>query len=253
MVDQWMVTTTGSAAAGGYPNYNKMDRGNAFSCMKYTLIFINVFGFILSIFNALFGIGYPHNYWPGGYTGGQMAICSLFVMAFTTVGYCGAHHHKSYLLIVYGFIILLLCGGNGVVYFIYNDKSIIGSISNVNLAILALFTLFVLFLTFTLTFKLRTTRSNIPVLGMGVGVGGGGPHVVRCSTPTALLQRADSAQQQQQQLLLHQQQQHHQQQQQQQQQNSATNYTTTTTTTSSATHPCPVPGCNYGKVITSTS
>lgn len=79
-----------------------MDRGNAFSCMKYTLILCNVFGFILAIFNALFGIGYPQEKWPGGYTGGQMAIFSLFVMAFTTIGYCGAQHHKGYLLIVYG-------------------------------------------------------------------------------------------------------------------------------------------------------
>src|SRR5699024_556096 len=79
-----------------------MDRGNAFTCMKYTLILCNVFGFILAIFNALFGIGYPTEKWPGGYTGGQMAIFSLFVMAFTTIGYCGAQHHKGYLLIVYG-------------------------------------------------------------------------------------------------------------------------------------------------------
>ena len=79
-----------------------MDRGNAFTCMKYTLILCNVFGFILAIFNALFGIGYPTEKWPGGYSGGQMAIFSLFVMAFTTIGYCGAQHHKGYLLIVYG-------------------------------------------------------------------------------------------------------------------------------------------------------
>lgn len=79
-----------------------MDRGNAFTCMKYTLILCNVFGFILAIFNALFGIGYPTEKWPGGYTGGQMAIVSIFVMAVATIGYCGAQHHKGYLLIVYG-------------------------------------------------------------------------------------------------------------------------------------------------------
>lgn len=93
-----------------------MDRGNAFSCMKYTLILCNVFGFILAIFNALFGIGYPQEKWPGGYTGGQMAIFSLFVMAFTTIGYCGAQHHKGYLLIVYGKNKFFFCFISNLIY-----------------------------------------------------------------------------------------------------------------------------------------
>lgn len=99
-----------------------MDRGNAFTCMKYTLILCNVFGFILAIFNALFGIGYPTEKWPGGYTGGQMAIVSIFVMAVATIGYCGAQHHKGYLLIVYGILIFLTLIGIVAICFIYNDS-----------------------------------------------------------------------------------------------------------------------------------
>src|SRR5258708_3025607 len=106
-----------------------MDRGNAFSCMKYSLIICNVFGFILAIFYSLFCIGYPQEKWRGGYTGGQMAIFTLFVMAFTTIGYCGAHHHKGYLLIIYGVIIFIFSIGNVVVWVIYNDKSVLGSIN----------------------------------------------------------------------------------------------------------------------------
>ncbi len=181
-----------------------MDRGNTFSCMKYTLIICNVFGFILAIFNALFGIGYPQERWPGGYTGGQMAIFSLFVMAFTTIGYCGAHHHKGYLLIIYGFIIFLFSIGNVVVWVIYNDKSVLGSMNHVYIIFFAAIVFFLMLFAFFLAYKLRQTETN------------------RSSTPTSILQRGDSGNQQR-----------------------GNNFSNI------QTHPCPVPGCNYGKVIAS--
>ena len=202
---------TGQAAE--YWMVHRMERGNTFTCMKYTLIIVNVFGFILAIFNALFGIGYPHERWPGGYTGGQMAIFSLFVMAFTTVGYCGAHHHKGYLLIVYGFIIFLITIGNVVLWVIYNDKSILGSMNHVYIIFCAVVVLLLLLFTFFLAFKLRQTD----------------PGAHRSSTPTSMIQRTDSANPQST----------------PQQNNRSNNFSNI------QTHPCPVPGCNYGKVITS--
>ena len=60
-------------------------------------------------------------------TGAQMAIFSGVFMVFTTIGYCGAHHHKSYLLIVYGSIMFIFTAGNIVVWVIYNDTSFLGS------------------------------------------------------------------------------------------------------------------------------
>lgn len=99
-----------------------MDRNEkTFACMKYTLILANLFCFILSIFNALFGIGYPDEKFPGGYSGSQMAMFSLVVMAFTIVGCFGAFYRNTYLLITYGCIILALSLGNLVLWFINND------------------------------------------------------------------------------------------------------------------------------------
>ncbi|KPM04578.1 hypothetical protein QR98_0030280 [Sarcoptes scabiei] len=136
-----------------------MDRGNAFTCMKYTLILCNVFGFILAIFNALFGIGYPQEKWPGGYTGGQMAIFSLFVMAFTTIGYCGAQHHKGYLLIVYGIIIFFLLIGLVAICFIYND-SLAELMYNGYMITFAVVIFFLMLFAFFISYKISEHGSN---------------------------------------------------------------------------------------------
>lgn len=256
-----------------------MDRGNAFTCMKYTLILCNVFGFILAIFNALFGIGYPQEKWPGGYTGGQMAIFSLFVMAFTTIGYCGAQHHKGYLLIVYGIIIFFLLIGLVAICFIYND-SLAELMYNGYMISFAVVIFFLMLFAFFISYKISEHGSS--------------KYLSTIIPTSASLQQQHQQQQQQQ----------HQQHQQQQQQNRRTNqpsttvtsgncmattaavdaanrrqhqpFTTSTSNTGSGggsssatagnptqqntqqqnttnqiqnTNPCPVPGCNYGKII----
>lgn len=194
-----------------------MDRGNAFSCMKYTLIVFNLFGFILAIFNALFGIGYPTASWPGGYTGGQMALFSLVVMGFTTVGYCGAHHHKSYLLMIYGFTIFLISIGSIALWVVYEDKSTLGAMSHVYKIFCGLVAFFLFLFTIILIYKLRQTDPSVHY---------------RSSTPTSILQRAAAESGQNPQSTP-------------QQNNRSNNYSNI------QTHPCPVPGCNYGKVVTS--
>ena len=186
--------------------------------MKYTLIVFNLFGFILAIFNALFGIGYPTASWPGGYTGGQMAIFSLVVMAFTTVGYCGAHHHKSILLIPYGIAIFLIIVGNIALFIVYNEKSIVGQMSTAYMIFCGIVALVLLIFTLVIVYKLRQTDPTVHY---------------RASTPTSVLQRAAESGQNNPQSTPT-------------QNNRSNNYSNVQTT-----HPCPVPGCNYGKVVAS--
>ncbi|KAI2801021.1 hypothetical protein RDWZM_003928 [Blomia tropicalis] len=200
-----------------------MDRGNAFTCMKYTLILFNVFGFILAIFNALFGIGYPQEKWPGGYTGGQMAIFSLFVMAFTTIGYCGAQHHKGYLLIVYGIIIFLLLIGIVAICFIYND-SLSDLMYNGYVISFAVVIFFLMLFAFFISYKISEHGSN---------------KYMSTIIPTAQQRRDTNLSG-----------------------NCIDNrrhHMFNTTTAGAGTglqgggganaNPCPVPGCNYGKII----
>lgn len=51
-----------------------------------------------------------------------MAIFSVFVMAFTTVGYCGASHRKSFLLIIYGCSMLAITIG-GIIFWIVSSEA----------------------------------------------------------------------------------------------------------------------------------
>lgn len=198
-----------------------MDRGSWFSFMKYSLIIINVFGFILAIFNALFGIGYKEKIWPGGYTGGQMAIFSLFVMVFTTVGYCGAHHHKAYLLVIYGFILFIFTVGNVVIWVVYNDKSMLGSMQHGYIVFFSTIDFFLMLFAFFMAFKMRQNQPQQSLSSQQQTFSQGNSILIRGSS--------DSDH--------HQTREHH---------NRSPHYQTTNIQTA---HPCPVPGCTYGKVI----
>lgn len=57
------------SAASRAQTMETRDKSRTYFCMKYSLIFGNMFCFILSIFNSLFGIAYQDQNWPGGYTG----------------------------------------------------------------------------------------------------------------------------------------------------------------------------------------
>lgn len=90
-------------------------------------------------------------------------MVSLVVMAFTTIGYCGAHHHKSFLLIIYGFIILVFTVANIIVVAIYSENSIIGAMSHGYIILLAIIDLVLLLITFILAYKVsRHIEPTLP-------------------------------------------------------------------------------------------
>lgn len=125
--------------------------------VKYTLIFSNAFGFILAIFLGLFGIAYPDKHFPLSYKGREMALCSLFCMLFTTIGYCGAQNHRRILLIIYGTTNVIIVIIVIILWFLFRENSILGNkeISNMFKTTLAI-TIAVMFLfSFILAFHIQ--------------------------------------------------------------------------------------------------
>lgn len=100
------------------------EKNKVFWCTKYALMACNAFGIMLGIFVVLFGISYPEEVFPGGYKGKTTALISSVVMLFTLIGYCGAHHHKAYFLVIYSIIIILFILSNAVTYYVLPNYSV---------------------------------------------------------------------------------------------------------------------------------
>lgn len=193
-----------SQPSSNQQHYKMMSKKGLLKFVKYTLIFSNAFGFILSIFLGLFGIAYPDKHFPLSYKGREMALCSLFCMLFTTIGYCGAQNHRRILLIIYGATNVIIVIIVVILWFLFRENSILGNkeISNMFITTLAI-TIAVMFLfSFILAFHIQTFKDNT--------------HDSIVSQSQQLLQQTTAFLQQQQQY-----QQHQLQQQQQLQQNPA--------------------------------
>jgi len=142
--------------------YKMMSKKGLLKFVKYTLIFSNAFGFILSIFLGLFGIAYPDKHFPLSYKGREMALCSLFCMLFTTIGYCGAQNHRRILLIIYGATNVIIVIIVVILWFLFRENSILGKkeISSMFITILAI-TIAVMFLfSFILAFHIQTFKDG---------------------------------------------------------------------------------------------
>lgn len=142
--------------------YKMMSKKGLLKFVKYTLIFSNAFGFILSIFLGLFGIAYSDKHFPLSYKGREMALCSLFCMLFTTIGYCGAQNHRRILLIIYGATNVIIVIIVVILWFLFRENSILGNkeISNMFITTLAI-TIAVMFLfSFILAFHIQTFKDN---------------------------------------------------------------------------------------------
>lgn len=85
-------TLNGSGGGGGSGGSNQR-----LKCMKYLLMVINSFGFLLGFFIVLFGLAYPDILFPGGYTGKETAMFALVFIFFSLVGYCGVGPSLSHL------------------------------------------------------------------------------------------------------------------------------------------------------------
>lgn len=99
-------------------------------CVKYSLMACNAFGLMLAFMAVLFGLAYPEENFPGGYTGKETAGMSGFFIIFTLIGYYGAHRQKIYFLVPYSIIILLFVGGNVFMWAIKPEESVLDPDSN---------------------------------------------------------------------------------------------------------------------------
>lgn len=143
-------------------SYKMMSKKGLLKFVKYTLIFSNAFGFILSIFLGLFGLAYPDKHFPLSYKGKEMALCSLFCMLFTAIGYCGAQNHRRILLIIYGATNVIIVIIVVILWFLFRENSILGNkeISNMFITTLAI-TIAVMFLfAFILAFHIKTFKDD---------------------------------------------------------------------------------------------
>ncbi|RWS28119.1 hypothetical protein B4U80_02610 [Leptotrombidium deliense] len=135
------------------------ERTRRFSCMKYFLMASNAFGVMIGVFVVLFGIAYPKERFPGGYTGKQCAIFSCVFIFFTLFGYCSAHHQKVLFLLIYSVVIFFFVIGNAFFWLISPETSIVDFESN---SILFLGILFIVIMIFALilSWQIRTLNEN---------------------------------------------------------------------------------------------
>lgn len=82
------------------------------------------------------------------------------------LGYCGAHHQKTYFLALYGIIILVFLGGNIFVMLFKPEKSVFDIESN-SVVVLGLVFFMLMVLAFVLLIQLRKLSAYSTSLQMG--------------------------------------------------------------------------------------
>ena len=125
--------------------------------IKFSLMACNAFGIMLGIFVVLFGISYPDVGFPGGYTGRETAAISGFFIAFTLIGYYGAHRQKVYFLVPYSAIIFLFLAGNLMMWGIKPEDSVLDPDSN---AVLILAGVYLVLMVFALWLALQERKKS---------------------------------------------------------------------------------------------
>ncbi|RWS14842.1 hypothetical protein B4U79_02265 [Dinothrombium tinctorium] len=114
---------------------------------------------MIGIFVVLFGIAYPKEVFPGGYTGKQCAIFSGVFIFFTLFGYCSAHHQKFLFLLIYSAGILVFVIGNALYWLIAPESSLVDLESNSILFLGILFTIIMIF-ALILSWQIKSTSDS---------------------------------------------------------------------------------------------